>query len=332
MSTSGGQRWALTDAVGRVWLLSISGPGRSGGATSGNARKRDVDAQLEAWIAEAFAPEGARSRSLASALLEIAAALNGRPAEPGLEREFVRDARRRLAELRDVFLRGTRTGLLRVDEARRVAPQIEDPAPDTLKEPPAPPVAETTRFELRVVDEAGVPIGALEIELSVGGARKKVTTNGGGVARFDGADASFGSARVVSASALEDIVKPRWETLRPVKLPTGDDASIRTLRDIVASVALESEKPHTLAVVPHHHRVRLVGMHFDTNKSFLLPSAMHGIRKVKSMYDDIKTTQFLVVGHTDTHGTPDHSSVLLVVCREECGDRIGCRAKFGEAA
>ena len=28
----------------------------------------------------------------------------------------------------------------------------------------------------------------------------------------------------------------------------------------------------------------------------------------------------------------DHSSVLLVVGREECGDRIGGRAKFGEAA
>jgi hypothetical protein len=30
--------------------------------------------------------------------------------------------------------------------------------------------------------------------------------------------------------------------------------------------------------------------------------------------------------------TSDHSSVLLVVGREECGDRIGGRAKFGEAA
>ena len=37
-------------------------------------------------------------------------------------------------------------------------------------------------------------------------------------------------------------------------------------------------------------------------------------------------------GKMDSPVNTDHSSVLLVVGREECGDRIGGRAKFGEAA
>ncbi len=89
---------------------------------------------------------------------------------------------------------------------------------------------------------------------------------------------------------------------RPVRLPAGDHVTTQPLRETLSAVAIESETPHTLVIVPDHRRVRLVGMHIDTNKCFLLPSAMPGIRRVKAMYDEAKTTEVLVVGHTDPHG------------------------------
>lgn len=74
--------------------------------------------------------------------------------------------------------------------------------------------------------------------------------------------------------------------------------------------SLESEIRHTLVIVPHHRRVRLVGMHFDTNKAFLLPSAMRGIRAIRTMYDEVEGAEILVVGHTDRRGEPRYNELL----------------------
>lgn len=57
-------------------------------------------------------------------------------------------------------------------------------------------------------------------------------------------------------------------------------------------------------------RVLLTGFLFDTNKSFLLPGAMKGIRRLKEAYDEVSQPQVLVVGHTDTVGTPQSNVTL----------------------
>lgn len=49
--------------------------------------------------------------------------------------------------------------------------------------------------------------------------------------------------------------------------------------------------------------VRLIGMLFAPNKSFLLPEAMEGIRMLAHMYAEHPGAELLVVGHTDTTGT-----------------------------
>jgi outer membrane protein OmpA-like peptidoglycan-associated protein len=56
--------------------------------------------------------------------------------------------------------------------------------------------------------------------------------------------------------------------------------------------------------------VRLVGMFFELAKCFLLPSAVRGIRKVKSIYDGHPGAQVLVVGHTDTSGSGEYNNTL----------------------
>lgn len=57
-------------------------------------------------------------------------------------------------------------------------------------------------------------------------------------------------------------------------------------------------------------RVRLVGMFFDLNKCFLLPSAVPGIRKIKGQYDKHPKSNLLIVGHTDTSGQDDYNLTL----------------------
>jgi hypothetical protein len=47
---------------------------------------------------------------------------------------------------------------------------------------------------------------------------------------------------------------------------------------------------------PRVHRGRLSGIHFETNKTFLLPSAMAGIRQLASIYKSFGTPSALVTG------------------------------------
>jgi outer membrane protein OmpA-like peptidoglycan-associated protein len=54
-------------------------------------------------------------------------------------------------------------------------------------------------------------------------------------------------------------------------------------------------------------RVRLIGLHFETDKTFLLPGAMPGITRLKQIYDEHPGFKVLVSGHTDTVGTADHN-------------------------
>jgi peptidoglycan hydrolase-like protein with peptidoglycan-binding domain len=51
-------------------------------------------------------------------------------------------------------------------------------------------------------------------------------------------------------------------------------------------------------------------MHFETNKTFLLPTAMKSIRRLKKFYDEHPKTSVLVSGHTDTVGEAGYNVTL----------------------
>lgn len=56
--------------------------------------------------------------------------------------------------------------------------------------------------------------------------------------------------------------------------------------------------------------VRMTGMFFDTNKCFLLPDAMRGMRRMASVYKELPDSEILIVGHADTSGEPDINDPL----------------------
>lgn len=72
----------------------------------------------------------------------------------------------------------------------------------------------------------------------------------------------------------------------------------------------ESESEPEPELRPKVFRARLEGMLFDTNKTFLLPSAMHGIRGLKRYYDHHTGLAVLVTGHTDTVGGSTYNEAL----------------------
>ncbi len=57
-------------------------------------------------------------------------------------------------------------------------------------------------------------------------------------------------------------------------------------------------------------RARMLGMHFEVDKNFLLPKAMQSIRELVSFYDEHSGFQVLIVGHADASGSFDYNRDL----------------------
>ncbi len=57
-----------------------------------------------------------------------------------------------------------------------------------------------------------------------------------------------------------------------------------------------------IGAVPRCDLARLTGLLFETNKAFLLPSAMEDLKKIRGIYEEHDPGELLVVGHTDTTG------------------------------
>lgn len=88
-------------------------------------------------------------------------------------------------------------------------------------------------------------------------------------------------------------------------------AITKTLQDLKQGIRLRIGDPVALTVsFTGVKRVRLVGMHFDLNKCFLLPSAIPGIKVIRQIYADHPGGNLLAVGHTDTSGQEVPNSTL----------------------
>jgi outer membrane protein OmpA-like peptidoglycan-associated protein len=85
-----------------------------------------------------------------------------------------------------------------------------------------------------------------------------------------------------------------------------------TLEDLKSPLTLATSVRHRIVLPPRPVRIRMVGMLFETDKTFLLPSAMPGIRKLIEVYDKHTGKTVLVSGHADRAGTATHNLALSV--------------------
>jgi outer membrane protein OmpA-like peptidoglycan-associated protein len=78
---------------------------------------------------------------------------------------------------------------------------------------------------------------------------------------------------------------------------------------IVLEPSASEPEVRMLGIVPRVVLARL-RLFFNTNKSFLLPTAMPSIKRLREIYADNTPSQLLVVGHADTQGKPDYNEQL----------------------
>src|SRR6266576_3860662 len=92
--------------------------------------------------------------------------------------------------------------------------------------------------------------------------------------------------------------------------PDDPNTFFHILGEAQQIITLQPNAPATLVIRRRLPRVRLVGLFFDLNKCFLLPSAMPGVRRIPQLYDEHPSSNLLVVGHTDTSGDDDFNLTL----------------------
>ena len=78
-------------------------------------------------------------------------------------------------------------------------------------------------------------------------------------------------------------------------------------------VVQNGEKPpqvRLLGAVPRCELAQLRGLLFETNKAFVVPEAIISLKDIRQIYEQHSGGELLVVGHTDTMGTPDINDPL----------------------
>jgi outer membrane protein OmpA-like peptidoglycan-associated protein len=272
------------------------------------ARRKIPDAEvLPAMFAVSNLEEWASNHSRISDVRYLAEEILGWDAPfPTVEYE-----RARVAKLRELFNRGA---LVMLHQPIRYIPGYKRKKPKAEAPVLGPEDAPTkTWFEVKLVDEFGDPIDGVEVVFTQGSAKEKVKTNGNGVARWkDVAGSSFASVRVADVQALRDVLRPRWGKGKPRNAPEGPGITKALLGPEAPALSLTGEKPGILVIAKPLTRVRLVGMHFDTNKCFLRESAMKGLRQVVGVYKANPTGKLLIVGHTDTTAEDAYNLELSV--------------------
>lgn len=180
----------------------------------------------------------------------------------------------------------------------------------TLESPPPLPT-----LDVLLLDDLSQPLDGVALRLQFGDNSKTVTTDASGFARQLMERPGPGSVFIDDVAALRSRLQPLWD-----KADRGKDAvppvidentTVFALRgDDSPEAPLDSETPHVIRVYPYVFLARLKGMFFDLNKSFLLPSALPGLKQARAIYDDNNPGKLLIVGHTDTSGQAANNDTL----------------------
>jgi outer membrane protein OmpA-like peptidoglycan-associated protein len=180
-------------------------------------------------------------------------------------------------------------------------PATPDPTTPTTPAPTPPPSdvpVDPHELVVRLVNVHGAPVADLAYRMQLpDGSRALGVTGADGVARATGL--ATGGTGHVELPDLDPTLRPEPRAARtPGATPYaagGVDAPVGTLT--------------TVEVPPRTYRGRLLGILFDTDKTFLLPAAVPGVRELARFYEQ-HPGEVLVTGHTDTTGDDAYNQAL----------------------
>ncbi len=182
--------------------------------------------------------------------------------------------------------------------------------------------AEQYSFEVLIVDEFGESV-TQPVELAVThlGETLNLTTDSSGklILNVNTTDGTvFVRFTESSVKELYAMMKSQWQQCPRFssgdreRLVQSETISTTTLRPslIETEFKIEVNKPHRISIQPHVVMARMRGLNFDTNKCFMLPTAVQSMKTLCDIYNDNQETELLLVGHTDTTGDGAYNDTL----------------------
>ncbi|MBC8070173.1 MAG: hypothetical protein IAG13_17700 [Deltaproteobacteria bacterium] len=174
--------------------------------------------------------------------------------------------------------------------------------------------AASTTFEIRVVDELDVGLVGAAVRFTHEGFPYDAVTDGNGVARLETTGVGFASVVVARPDELRDELAARWATIREgEQVQPAPDVTVRHLSgELALGAELVAKTPHTISIHPDVVLARLLGFHFDTGATFLLPTAIPNIRAVRELYEAHGGSDLLIVGHADAAEERAYATALAL--------------------
>jgi len=175
------------------------------------------------------------------------------------------------------------------------------------------------QFFARFVDDFGKPLMGFAGEFAHGGDPKcEMTFSGSDFTRMGELKGAKQAWLTFTDKANQDLVgqlKKSWKEVRGAaddtwKEKEGNLVEVLFKDSKLPELALEAEKKHTFMLRPPVALARLHGMYFDTNKCFLLPTAVASLKRLVETYALHPDSEVLIVGHTDTAGSEAYNLEL----------------------
>ncbi len=158
------------------------------------------------------------------------------------------------------------------------------------------PTVDVDQVHLQLVNPAGIPQRSMEVELTLSSGEKRAgRTTADGHCIIDGIQGG-GNAHL----DVPDVQSA----------PDAPPTIAARVRYTEGGIDVRVGRFTIVELPPRVRRIRLKGMHFETAKTFLLPSAMHGIRELVKLYQSFEGIVGLITGHTDKQGAAEYNRCL----------------------
>jgi outer membrane protein OmpA-like peptidoglycan-associated protein len=121
--------------------------------------------------------------------------------------------------------------------------------------------------------------------------------------RIAGPESFEGSTDSAGGIDLDDVLPGDYTLTLALRFFEGEDEIVdeHSFQLVVQNPQSEPQV-RMIGVVPNCTMARLRGMLFDTDKAFLLPSALESLKRIRELYENHNPGELLVVGHCDTTG------------------------------
>ncbi|MBA3541456.1 MAG: carboxypeptidase regulatory-like domain-containing protein, partial [Deltaproteobacteria bacterium] len=165
--------------------------------------------------------------------------------------------------------------------------------PDTPTDnPPKTTPIDEHQIEVQVVSALGKPVAGTDYDLRLpDGSTKWGETARDGFLRFSDLPAGGSAKLVLPEHDAEKGSTQGAHTSGAMKYRAG-------------GIDVQIGQSTVVEVEPRIYRGRLTGVLFDTDRTFVTPGALDGMRLIKRLYDEHPDSQVLVNGHADSVGAP----------------------------